>query len=425
MAPPVPPPSQAGKFKPRKPAKRISVVIGAGAVPDAAPSSSSLVAAAGGHGSRAGRGSGGRGRDGGRGSSSSSSSRAPMPQGKAFFTAQPAPAAAASSRQRRSAGAAAETTTQQQQQEQQQQRAGRQQPGTAGRGSVLREGMTEEEIVGTLDEAVGSNVPATVKIDSTFSKGDTAQSAFERALMGGEDNVFAGHNQGPDGYLYDSDSSRDEDDAKSHWRSNKRRETTHQQQLPLTLPFPPVGGVDDSRGALYPLQNDTSVQRQLKPQHSPFLVPDAKNKNKAALEAERDSWFLVQWPTRLPPIQQQHAAPKSKDDNMVVDDEAAAGDAAVGKGTTTHEETAMVATAPVQLNAFDNVLTNAVPGRVGKLKIYKSGKSVLVLEGPDGAPAVRPSVHDGAFRSHTCRGSHYSHADTLVVCAFVSIYRSK
>lgn len=364
------PPSQAGKFKPRKPAKKISVASTAAAatvaVPDGAPSS--LVAGLG-RGSRIGGGRSGGGRDGGRGRDGEGrGSRAPMPQGKAFFTAQPAPTAG-SSRQRRSAAGSA--TTAQQQQQQQQHRSDRQ--GNAS--GVKREGATEEEIVGTLEEGVGSHVPAKVQSsgDSNKFSRDTAQSAFERALMGGEDNNFAGHNHGPDGYLYDSDSSREE-----RQQSSRRPGKSSATPQPLTLPFPPVGGVEDSRGALYPLQNDSSLQRQGKPQQSPFVDLN----NKKALKAERDAWFLVQWPTRLPPVKQQQATMKSDPDMVDTED-------AVSVKT---EETATVATAPMQLNAFDNALTKAVPGRIGKLKIYKSGKTVLVIEGPDGSPVVRPAI---------------------------------
>lgn len=48
-----------------------------------------------------------------------------------------------------------------------------------------------------------------------------------------------------------------------------------------------------------------------------------------------------------------------------------------------------VATQSLQTSGFDNSLSGAVPGRLGKIKVYESGKTVLVFEGPDGQPAVR------------------------------------
>lgn len=291
-----------------------------------------------------------------------------MPQGTAFFTAQPAAVSTSgtTSRQRRSAAAATADGL-----------------GAAGRGGggptgLKREaGATEEEIVGTLEEAVGSHGPAPVA-SATSAPKTSKDTALERALAGGRDDSGAGDNFGPAGFLYDSDS--DSSDCEEEVKANHRRTKSTPSnsgmiQQPLTLPFPPVGGVDDCRGALYPATNDTSWQRQQKPALSPFVHTE----NQQALRAERDAWFLVQFPTRLPAVEQQ-APPR------------AAGGGGDDEVTVIQEEFAAVATPPIQLEAFDNALANAVPGRLGRIKIYKSGKTVFVTERQDGAPGVRANI---------------------------------
>lgn len=53
-----------------------------------------------------------------------------------------------------------------------------------------------------------------------------------------------------------------------------------------------------------------------------------------------------------------------------------------------------VSTPSIDLHAFDNVLTTAEPGRLGKIRVHRSGKTVLVLEADDGQPMVSFSTRD-------------------------------
>ena len=55
-----------------------------------------------------------------------------------------------------------------------------------------------------------------------------------------------------------------------------------------------------------------------------------------------------------------------------------------------------MSTAPLNSQCFDNTLASAIPGRLGKLVVYKSGKTVLFLPGPDGSyPEIRMNVTEG------------------------------
>jgi RNA polymerase III RPC4 len=376
MAPTVP--SQAGKFKPRKPAKKITIggIDAAGATivaPDSAPSSSVAPRSdgrSGGRGRRGGRGA----RDGGRGGRMP---RAPMPQGQAFFTAQPA--VATSGRQRRQS---ANASTSLDAMAHQPQNRGAANAPLGGGGLQLQSRFavgTEEEIVGTLECAVGSMLPPTTVSSGTettkFNR-DTAQTAFERALMGGEDTAsMGGPANGLDGHWYDSDSSRDDEEQRRESKRNADMSAitpSTSVQMPLSLPFSPVGYASPDRHA-----DESTPQRR----ENPLLPPFDNSGNPNALQRENDSWFLVQLPTRLPPIQQQDAPHPTEPKSEKVDDG--------GHFLAHHEEVAAVATAPMQVNAFDNALTNAVPGKIGTIKVYKSGKTVLVLEGANGSPSVR------------------------------------
>jgi RNA polymerase III RPC4 len=379
-------PSQAGKFKPRKPAKKITIggsdAAGAIAVaPDSAPSSLAAPRSDGRNGGRGRRGGSGA-RDGGRGGRRGMP-RAPMPQGQAFFTAQPA--AATSGRQRRQSANASTSVDVMARQPQNDAAAS----ATLGGGGLHLQARvavgTEEEIVGTLECAVGSILPpATVSsgTENTKFNRDTAQTAFERALMGEEDTVsMGGPANGLDGHWYDSDSSKDDEEQRRESKRNADTMSTNTPsmsvQMPLSLPFPPVASTDDRHA-------DESIPQM---RENPLLPPFDNSGNPNALQREKDSWFLVQLPTRLPPIQQQDALHPTELKSEKVDDG--------GHFLAHHQEVAAVATAPMQVNAFDNALTNAVPGRIGTIKVYKSGKTVLVLEGASGTPSVGNETLNG------------------------------
>lgn len=353
----VPPPlSQAGRFKPRKPAKKIRPPDALDVVADGSTTTGRLNEGQGSRGRVGPRGSGRDGRGRGRG-------RFALPQGQVFFTATPAAAGNSgniSGSHRKSSHSVqfTEATT----------------SGSlnANRTSRLRrevaEASTSEEIVGTLDEAIGSSAPSKVSSGSDFKKSDQAASAFERALLG--DQFPAGSCISDE--LYDSDSS---DEAK---KKLLKRETMDEYKTPLSLPFPsprlPVGiGANESfthdpkNNSLFAKEPEGEL-RNCPKYASPFVHPNDND----ALRFEKNNFFLVQFPTRLPRL---------KIGQMVCDENENA--------ETTVEDIANVATPALQTSAFDNALSTAVPGRLGKIVIHKSGKTVLILEGPEGKAAVR------------------------------------
>ena len=81
-----------------------------------------------------------------------------------------------------------------------------------------------------------------------------------------------------------------------------------------------------------------------------------------------DSWMLFHLPTRLPKVIQQAKVKEEEGQNEV---------------QNVSSLLSPVATPNLEPNSFDDCLSNAVDGKLGKLKIYKSGKAVLVLEGTE------------------------------------------
>jgi hypothetical protein len=366
-----PPPTQQGKFKPRKPAtKKVNPGASAATAPAATPTVVAAAAAAAAAAADPGRGDGrggrGRGRDGrGRGRG-----RGPAPQGKVFFTATPRPATSSSTRRSASASASASSPV----------AGGSLVDGNRAKAKQASDQDPSEEVVGQLDNAIGSS-KAKRSGEQAGSILDTMdyedQNESEMQGRGGRNNLF-------EGITYDSDSSQEEE--------RKSRKSKHSTIMPSELPFPiellPLGIGSNERPVMYECQDMTETQVS----HSPLILvqekpktatsPFVDTKHKKDIELERNSWFLVQFPTRLPPLQQNTPdAPITQGEGEEEETETAA------KGIPI-PTVAEVATPPVVVNSFDNSLWNAVPGRLGKLVVYKSGKTVLVLEGPDGSQKV-------------------------------------
>lgn len=297
-----PPPSQAGKFKPRKPGKKIAKPgqpVSSSQAPDAALSNSIAIAGratAARSNDRGGRG--GRGRQGGR----AGAGRLPMPRGQVFFTGQPDPKQTPAGARKRAATA-------------------------AGASSASAHPGGNEEIVGTLEQGVGANRPKSSSKSNILTKSDEGDFFEDEAVP----TIKLGKASAV--YYSDSDSSIEERQA----RIAKSREATDASH-PLTLPFP----------------------EQIEVRAASYFGQDRKDEN--------SSWFLMQLPTRLLPLAMQEAVEDvtdGKDDAEVeVIDEV---------------EAAPVSTKPIVGDVFDNALFKAPPGRIGKLRVYKSGKTELVL----------------------------------------------
>lgn len=416
-----PPPSQAGKFKPRKPARAKKNRAGAAASPAGNASANAegdQAAATGSVGASSGHNRGGKGRGVGRGSARGRGGRGrgrgrgrverAVPQGLAFFTATKAPstgtktgASNLSSRKAKAAAAALDDSA-------------------GGRGAIRKtEDAPQEQIVGTLEEEIGSTDATNGILDQSKGNDRSNEKMEIDRILDGEDglsNKQLLQSSPPlyEGYQYDSDSSREEGKEKPIQQMGES------SLKPLALPFPspkvPLGiGGSGVPPSPYPVSSQGSNKEEDAPvppvtssaalhqtgsvakptvpieafSSSPFM--DCEDQN--ALNFENKSWFLVQFPTRLPPIRQLHDEKAANNIDGMDVDLVGSGNISVKKQTiaaAAYPETAEVATAPVKASSFDNKLASALPGRLGKMVVYKSGKTALVMNDPSGKGKVRP-----------------------------------
>jgi RNA polymerase III RPC4 len=460
-------PTQAGKFKPRKPVKKASSAAATAAAAAASivqPGSSvagagaaglsrGAAAVAGGRGTR-GRGRGGaagggaRGGRGGRGGEARGSGggrgggrgrgRIQVQQGQAYFTAAP-PAAATASR----FGSSSSSSNTSKMAAAVAKRVG---PG----GSLLlvkKENgdlsQQEEEVVGMLDEAIGSAI-APDKVKSRLLSGDSGTGGEMPMELGGggtctlsaaAEKEASRRTEGTDAFTYDSDSSMQEIDGNDDDDDEKPLDALQQALEPMTLPFSPIpapigiGGTPETRlqhSNFYPSTNESNATSGTadggdyattatnKPASATTIItedpilpsPFVANND---IHSENNSWFLVQLPTRLPPLQSSALSISNNDNNQDAPNYIGSGGDDWGAAASATEQPATmqplvtiadVATAPVIVDSFDNALVSARAGRLGRFVVYKSGKTVLILETPDGGE-IRMNATEGltcAFR---------------------------
>ena len=306
------PPTQAGKFKPRKPAKKIragaattgdhaaaAATSSAAAVPPAVRSSSSHTTstasphpAAAARGGRAGRG--GRGRGAGRADK-------PIVQGPSFFTAQPAPVASSS---QRGGGGAARAAA-----------GGGDGAATAARGTgTVRGGRDsnhantsmEEEIVGTLDEAIFPE-----QVESSAAKKKAATRGKRRMPRRG--------------WIATALRRRA---ARRRRRCLRRAASFWKVTIPIRIP---VGKKTTTRNPrrkprhVLRVLSSTALPQPLSPTFATTTTtthPQQQQQQSTQLFGsatmdQKNELFLVQFPTRLPPVVPQA---QLKTEDMDVDD---------------------------------------------------------------------------------------------------------
>ncbi|CAJ1912007.1 unnamed protein product [Cylindrotheca closterium] len=359
-----PPPSQQGKFKPKKPKPKKKIKAGAAtaaAATEAAAEPKATVSFA--PSPYAGRGGRGRGR-GGRGRG-----RMPMPTGKVYFTGgekKKAPPSASRSSRSSSATRSATTTNN-----------GGATATVASAAQAKKDSASTEEVVGQLEVAIGS------------SKGGAGSGS------GGKDNILdsmdfedqegelfrpataAQGNLSLEGFMYDTDSSEEEESRKK----NKAKDFIMPPlELPLKDTYTQSSQIEEpkARQAVnYPepvTSSTTEADGTTRP--SPFVHSSAGESL-----SQKDDWFLVQLPTRLPPLR------KKVDETVVAMDVDGEEEERKQVKPTVEPTSAYseVVTHPVTPGGFDNALLSAAPGRIGKMVVYKSGRTVLVMEGADGS----------------------------------------
>lgn len=400
-----PPPSQQGKFKPRKPPPKKAPSAGgassgtsgtdgggtsstdnqgttpsaASAIPRAESATEDRKGRSGDMGGRGGDGRDGRGR--GRG-------RAPIPSGRVFFTGAVDSSSSGRSKQRgpssaQVAAAAAASRT------------------IVGK-SVIEKGKGKdaegtEEVVGQLETAIGTGVQRNTSLDENKKAGGMTALDYEMSEQGASDAATKG-SFAFDAFMYDTDSSRevDDDDSEEPKAVNIR---------PLELPFPshplPLGIGSVSRPVAYESvtnANDANpsgvggtIHQELpEPAMSPFV--DSTDRNNLAWE--QNSWFLVQLPTRLPPLQ---SAMEDQPNTVHSSDDPMGEDPDRNESSTTRSASLFsdVVTQPLASKSHDAILTSTAPGRIGKFIVYKSGRTVLKLEGPEGTEPIYMQVSEG------------------------------
>eukprot|EP00531_Pseudo-nitzschia_arenysensis_P010633 CAMPEP_0116149508 /NCGR_PEP_ID=MMETSP0329-20121206/18998_1 /TAXON_ID=697910 /ORGANISM="Pseudo-nitzschia arenysensis, Strain B593" /LENGTH=415 /DNA_ID=CAMNT_0003645853 /DNA_START=42 /DNA_END=1289 /DNA_ORIENTATION=+ len=376
---PPPKPTQKGKFRPKKPQKKISKPISTPATTGAAaPSSSAPIAVnsssdtpivrntapiehSGGRG-RGGRGGRGRGR-GGRGRGRG---RIPIPQGTVFFTGgekKPASTAKGSASKRSTSGSSGASRTSKKSDD--------------AKGKDGKEVMdaSTEEVVGQLDTAIGGT--KTAKKESVLERdyGDYGNDEGPKEDVATSTNLNISA-----GCMYDSDSSDE---------GSTRGPKLSSLIAPLELPF-------SSKSSSKAIQPDVASSSHVEeededPESEELASPFVVTEDAEDLREEKNSWFLVQLPTRLPPMQKAFSAPENDNgDTMETDTPDQSSTTAASNALANISE---VAVPPVTTSSFDHGLDKNAPGMIGKILVYKSGKTVLVLDGPD--DKVTMNVHEG------------------------------
>jgi hypothetical protein len=310
-----------------------------------------------------GRARGGRGRGrGGRGGRG----RTPIPQGTVFFTGgekKPAPSAKVSATKGTSISAGASRNSKKRDAA----------AGKTGRGSI---DTSTEEVVGQLDTAIGGS--GKTKKASILER-DYGNSDFvEEGVPSGNTGTSLNLNISS-GCMYDSDSSDE--------RSTTKSKTTS-LIAPLELPFT---SKSLSKGIKPDATSSSHIDEQYcdeDPESAQLASPFVALNDTEGIQNENNSWFLVQLPTRLPPMQKNLFSRDSATEDTDGREQgplngpadSIASPSSAGDALNTISD---VAVPPVTTSSFDHSLDKNVPGRIGKILVYKSGKTVLVMDGPN------------------------------------------
>jgi hypothetical protein len=240
---------------------------------------------------------------------------------------------------------------------------------------------TEEIVVGEMDVGVGG-------AELVDTPEQTKKKASRPVKMEAEQETTTlktGSKFEPMVDTYDSDSSEE-----------GQATTTNQANVsipPTELPFPvaplPVGigasSLNGERPAMYSFQQQQeSEKKKNEPllmeiqKDAPLVSPFVDWTDAKLRQDERDSWFIFQFPTRLPELKSTavpDAIPSDVPSSSL-------------KPDTVQSMPATVATPSTVTSSFDNALSRASPGRLGKIVVYKSGKTELVMGGDNGTPEV-------------------------------------
>ncbi len=360
------PPTQAGRFKPRKPAKRAAPTAIATpiAIPSAAAAAAAVAAlqatASTDRGGGRGAGRGGRGR-GGRG--------APViPQGQVFFTGTDKPAASST---RTSATAVAAASS-----KRKGKAAGMIVSSTTGGAKEVKSVALEvqEEVLNIDDEGIDAlpdPAPRSSKLSSASTRQSNTSNNHESSNESQRAGGVASHDAPSDvlAYYYDSDSDED-DEPMPDYRNDS-------QLQPFLIDSARSDHITSNQAPHMSTSDENAHVQKV----SPLLVQSEADATGHPLIND-NSFFLVQLPTRLPPIisaTRPDEVPKAPISGMDIGD----------------EDPVPVSTPAVEVGSFDNQLTDAQPGRMGKIRVYQSGRTVFVWESTPGQAVVEMNVTEG------------------------------
>jgi len=471
VPPPQPPsqqqhhPSQAGKFKPRKPAKKIRVGEASGAAAAAAAATAAerketVAPSSMRRGERNSSPAHRRGK-GGRGTAAP-----PPPQGQVFFTGTakqqqetlPLPGTAAARIAAATASKTETTTTKggSGTKSNAKKTSPKAAKGNSGRSATPkndgedRDGSAlsnqQEQIVGVVDaedadaapekgkspDVVASGGAGIRKKKSAASKSssetspsrlqeedhDAAEPETTTSSARGISPRRSNAMSADDGYYYDDDSSNDGRDGVGGSDGDQGGDCqgsgfwgTANSIQPIELP---ISRKRNERGPLA-LSTETAAQ---KPDRigsgSDHQLQEATCPPAASVFAQRSGydkdgeWILLQLPTRLPPVRQRHG--EATDTYQASPTGPVSPSSQQQQQQQQQTDAHQVNVSPLQTDRFDNTLANAIPGRLGKLIVYKSGKVVLVLERPGGSPPVSPFPGSSTLylRRRLCRCGIFS-----------------
>jgi len=263
--------------------------------------------------------------------------------------------------------------------------------------------------------------------------GGVGSAAIAKAAAGGQKGVlerdsrpsmFAADDEGetneplPTSAFTYASSSDDEEGSRKKRIFDKQR-SRFRGQLPTRLPFPAPPGTVEVKSEDTLMSNEANTVPVM--EHDPPLVsPFAKltlanDDSKGKLSHAK--WMVFKFPTRLPRVDPKcmggasslrHRLGANMDNH---DNDAVMPDAAISDPTTevTEEDPSAMNAAAAQAGGgaeatlYDDTLKDVAPGRYGTLKVYKSGKTELVIGSPNGRhvtmqvmEGVRPSFYQQA-----------------------------
>mmetsp|Transcript_4699 Transcript_4699/g.6966 ORF Transcript_4699/g.6966 Transcript_4699/m.6966 type:complete len:432 (-) Transcript_4699:1635-2930(-) len=382
-----PPPTQAGKFKPRKPAqKKPSTAITPGVSSSIFPEPPSTQQS---HESRSTSGRG-RGRSGGREGSGrgrgGSAGRMPIPQGRVFFTGEAAQTVTASNTpSRKTSGGGIKPYSSQQQ-----------------------EG--EELIVGEVSEGVGAAALSRAAAGGSSRKTfDEDGDQWDRPSYFDRDEMIETNNLPSNFYTYESSSDEDGPIKKHQQAPIQQRGGRHKllTMMPTCLHPDTDDKVRESelkqeeKKASHFEENSSEINlisKEDPPMISPFVdYIDSNGTDSNPL------WMLFKFPTRLPRIHPRctatHGGAKHELTEFKADTPLSIGstvlDGVLSMEVNNEEHFESTANkGPSSANtsaSYDDTLKDVVPGQYGKIIVYKSGKTLLVI-GPDSDPKKQVSM---------------------------------